>query len=712
MSDVVQAMVVLGDSAGLPHIRLQGPMVRAPVHGPGTRSWHRTGRLVLSSRGRLVAGFKKYVNRHGELAGTDLDESTVRALDVTFDYVVHGHRPDAEFEALVLPTLRSPLAVEGPVEVFGWLVEDTRSTERLGAYYTERDVARYVAEGSVSGALFARLAPALGNAPWTLLSESPSRYVRIPETSEVLVGEPYGHVFHRIRARADRLASLATGSVTDAVRALAASVNLPQLLLDSIMAVGRDAAALADMRTRLAGFLIADYSAGSGQLLLPAAALLLRVQRILHEEDSRTAVRSVLNSVAAFDKDGVALHGLRLRLAMMLADASGSVALSTDDTVVLSRNVREFDLVKSAQTIDPLDLHRFLPMADAVIGNPPYLRRTPNRTPRVTWWSGRAPDVCAMFVEQALVLAKQGAWIGLVLPLSVQSSRSYSLVRREVGTSFDAVVAASFSRRPASLFPRAGVRTAILFGALRTAKQQSAIAPVYVTGTQRWIADHRKHVFECLTYRELPSPFVGTTNWPRLPNDGLAEVFARLSAGTGQLGDAFSDRGDHAIGIRANALYELTAFPENLAPRVWVAGMPEAQSMLRWVYVDGADERDLVLAVLLSKLALVWWHSNGDDLNVTRGVLASLPVNLKELTVEQRRHLVLSGCELRRRLPGVRTEVKYNGRTVEGYAIRRLRDLTDQVDRTLACAFRYEQELPALEHAYAVVTRGLPERDA
>jgi hypothetical protein len=466
------------------------------------------------------------------------------------------------------------------------------------------------------------------------------------------------------------------------------------------------------MRSRLADFLIVDYSAGSGQLLLPAAALLLRVQKILNEGDTKTAVRSVISSVAAFDKDRVALHGLRLRLAMMLADASGDTELSSDDTDALARNVQEFDLVKASRTTDPRDLGRLLPMADAVVGNPPYLRRTPARTPRVTWWSGTAPDVCATFVEQALVLAKPGGWVGLVLPLSVQSSSSYSLVRRAVGTSFEAVVAASFSRRPASLFPRAGVRTAILFGASRAAESRSTIAPVYVTGTQRWIADHRKHVFECLTYRELPLPFAGTTTWPRLPNDGLADVFARLSAGSGQLGDAFSDRGDHAIGIRANALYELTVFPEDQAPRVWVDGMPEAQSMLRWVHVDGADVRDIVLAVLLSKLALVWWHSNGDDLNVTRGVLASLPVNLKELTMEQRRPLVLSGRELRRHLPRVRTEVKYNGRTVEGYAIRRLRHLTDQVDRTLACAFNYESELPALEHAYAVVTRGLPERDA
>ncbi len=602
------------------------------------------------------------------------------------------------------------LAEHDLLDVLSWLVEDTRERERHGSYYTESDAAAFLVRTCVAGALLDRLGPLLGPTPWSLLHADGGDLLRLNARPCPLPGEPPLQAEGRLQDRWRQLEHLASGTVSCASDALASGVALDRLLL---RAVGERPTQDTSLWEALDGFLVMDCSAGSGQLLLPAAQLLLELYEHVTVPAGSDVQERLTKHLFAADRDRVALHGAALRLAVVLTRsplAEDRQMTVVEGLALLGRRTCALDLLTQARHVTPDEMAAALPRADVVVGNPPYLRNREGQRLDPGWSTREVPDVCGLFVEQATASCRPGAWTGFVLPLSVQSTRNYVTVRDLLRSSFHHVAVAAFSRRPSSLFPNAGVRTAMVLSLGRLEQPGQPTGRVLTTAAQRWTPPFRPYLFDSLVFRPLPDVLVAAEGWSRLPNDPLAEVFARLRtshpAGIGSV--VASDSGPWAVGFRGNALYELTAFTHAEMLHVEVDGWREPQSMMRWLPTRNEEDQDALLAVLLSSFALVWWHCHGDDLNVTRRTLASIPIDISALAASDRAALAGLGRRLRTELPQVRTLVRYGGRQVEGYAIRALRETTDAVDQFLASAFGYAEALPALAAAYEGVTRGLP----
>jgi hypothetical protein len=118
------------------------------------------------------------------------------------------------------------------------------------------------------------------------------------------------------------------------------------------------------------------------------------------------------------------------------------------------------------------------------------------------------------------------------------------------------------------------------------------------------------------------------------------------------------------------------------------------------------DERDAALAVLLSKVAFVWWGLTSDNLNVTVSGLASTPFDLAAVSSTGREELSRLGRLLARELPKHLSTTVYRQRTVSRYVIPELRPITDQVDRLLASELSYVRYLPDIQLAYSTLFKG------
>lgn len=662
------------------------------------------------ARRDLLAAFTAHVRAEAARRGVKLDTATTDALDDACAWA-SGDHCSAGFRKTIGPVLGRALAAADVVDVLGWLVEDTRRSKREGSYYTEDDVARFVARTAVAGALLDQLAPLLGGVAWQSLTRAPEGFLRLPGQQEPLPGEPPLQARQRLVDRRAQLELLSSGAVSTARQALAAGVQLDRLLLAALAErMVEDPTVPGLVWDALGEFLVADLSAGSGQLLLPSLELLHEVYRTVSVPGDDVLSQRLATHVLAADRDDVALHAAALRLALLVTCArAGESPLTDVIRKAFAGRTQVVDLLWEARRNPPEHMTALLPRADVILGNPPYLANTYHDRIHPGWRTRGAPDVCALFVEQAVAVTPEEGWLGLVLPLSVQSTRGYAATRALLADSYSAVSVASFSRRPSSLFPRAGVRTALVLGAGRLDREPgSTAAEISVTPAYRWTPAFRPHLFDSVVFRALPRELASPEGWSRLPSAELGEVFARLMREHPQgLASVLDPAGPCPVGFRGNALYELTAFTPAEAPQVRVGGQLSPQTMMRWLGTTGEDDQHAVLAVLLSSFALVWWHCHGDDLNVTRRTLERTPLDLRALDPARRARLVGLGRQLRRQLPHVRTETLYAGRRVQGYAIRDLRPLTGQVDRLLAEAFGYVNALPALAHAYEGVTRGL-----
>ncbi len=674
-------------------------------------------RTLGCRRRHLVSAVTAHVTWLGQQRGVPENEALQVLLD-TLATAGIARAAGGELPATVHAAFVTALEESDLLDIIGWLVEDTRQRERLGSYYTESDTADFLTRTAVAGALLDRLQPLLGDAPWLLLTRRGDELLRLPAEAEPIPGEPPLQAQIRLEDRLRQSSRLLEGAVRDSRDALRTGVVLDRLLLETIKErVAQDVSVREALWHALEGFLIMDCSAGSGQLLLPAARLLLQVyEHVTVPEGPALAERLAAHFLAA-DRDPVALHGSALRLALVLL-GSGFEELREADLEDLRKTLADrtvnLDVLARARQNGPKQFQSDLPVAaDVVVGNPPYLPNRDWRHLHSDWRTRSVPDVCGLFLEQAVCNNRVGGWTAFVLPLSMQSTRNYGSVRDLLVASYRSVAVASFSRRPSSLFPRAGIRTALVIAAGRVAESASVKAVLSTTAAYRWAPAFRPHLFDSIVVRALPEELVTGEGWSRLPNAKLANVFATLRrAHPLGLSATIGGTGEWAVGVRGNALYELTAFTRTELLHVEVEGRREPQSMMRWFPTRTEDDQDALLAVLLSRFALVWWHCHGDDLNVTRRTLESIPMDLNLLRNDDKHELVVLGRRLRAELPQVRTVVRYGGRTVEGYAVRLLREITDEVDMLLAEAFGYADALSALAAAYEGVTRGLPAREA
>jgi hypothetical protein len=239
-----------------------------------------------------------------------------------------------------------------------------------------------------------------------------------------------------------------------------------------------------------------------------------------------------------------------------------------------------------------------------------------------------------------------------------------------------------------------GVRSTIIFGA-----QTPGPRVVHVTKTHRWYKEFRPALFETLKYTALQAT-PGDNTWPRVVSTSIQDIFKAVSANGGEgLATSVRRASRYALGCKSIALYWISAYDRD-PPSYTLDGQQIPQTAVQEIAFETDELRYAALAVLLSKLALMWGAARGDDFNVTTGVLLSTPVNLRRVAPPVVAQLARLGREVSQRLPQHIQYTKYAGKWMGNYVVPELRTLTDQVDDLLAVTFGYSPLLGDLDLFY------------
>ena len=342
---------------------------------------------------------------------------------------------------------------------------------------------------------------------------------------------------------------------------------------------------------------------------------------------------------------------------------------------------------------------------DVVIGNPPYVAARKVKTYRFKGFAtSLLPDIFAPCTERTAQITRNDGRFAVIVPIAAQFSADYIELRRVLSGRFAHLWVSTFDRRPSGLFAgKVGVRSTIIVGS------GSSDAPplLHATTTHRWVNEYRPALFEALQYVEVPlgSPLRASA-WPRLTGVGMRELLTELASKNPQrLARCFVRTSPHRFGFKGNALYWLSMF-ETAPAVIEPDGTASEPTMMKWVSVASKDQRDMALAVGLSKIALAWWHLNSDNLNVTLGGVGSTPVDVTRLDKDQQKALAALGARLRKELPKTSRFSIYRQRQVYRYVVPDLRPLTDEVDALLLEAHGLSGHRGALEHAYATLFKG------
>jgi hypothetical protein len=337
---------------------------------------------------------------------------------------------------------------------------------------------------------------------------------------------------------------------------------------------------------------------------------------------------------------------------------------------------------------------------DVVVGNPPYISRNDVVDYSFSGFlTEGTPDIYAPCCERASQLVRPGGRLSMILPISSQFSSDFASLRRVLRARFGSLWVSTFSRNPAALFSAGlGVRSSILVAGGHASDDSRG---VYVTKTHRWYEDFRPALFETLEYALLPSSLEESLgSWPRATSGAMFRVIDRmLRSNPLRLEASVRRGGKYSLGLKSIALYWLSCYDDE-PPSFTLSGDPIPHTAVKGIRFGEDRTRYAALAVLSSKIALYWWACNGDDFNVTKGVLTSLPLDLQALEASAVAQLSSIGRELSKRLPEHVQYTKYAGKWMGNYVLPELRDVTDKADALLASQLGYEDYLPEIEQFY------------
>ena len=381
------------------------------------------------------------------------------------------------------------------------------------------------------------------------------------------------------------------------------------------------------------------------------------------------------------------------------------------DQFLHEARVEKIDFVEWRRSHQPFHWEAEFPQVfrrggfDVVLGNPPYIRRT--KVTDYAWRgyvTGALPDICAPCVERSLHLTRLGGRFSMILPLSVQFSSQFTTAREVVSAMLDQRWVSTFGLIPAALFSgQASVRNTIIAGRRVLGRSESCTVQsgrTFVTRFHRWIADFRPALFPTLRYTELPEKLERSAGWIRLGSAQEAKLLTRLLAQGRTIGSLTMATGHGAtreLFFKQTARYYLSTFLS--APPAFDAhGNEIAQTEVSAIRFGDLRYRDAAFAVSLSKLGMLWWQATSDEFHVTKSGLCSTPVPSDPMIVASAASLASDlQSALEENLSFYRNANKWMG----NYDVRRVRNLTDQVDRLVLQSLGLEHYWPDLQLFYA-----------
>lgn len=170
---------------------------------------------------------------------------------------------------------------------------------------------------------------------------------------------------------------------------------------------------------------------------------------------------------------------------------------------------------------------------DCVIGNPPYVEYrdvAPTYSlPKGLYNTAECKNLYAFTYERSLRLVREGAWVGLIIPVSSLCTERYRPLQK-LWLERGLTIASSFNDRPSRLFE--GIEHARL--AIVLHRSDRSPAKVFTTGYLKWTAAERSTLFERLTFADATNT-LSPLGIPKIGRSIEAKILQRLEAEPRQL---------------------------------------------------------------------------------------------------------------------------------------------------------------------------------
>ena len=344
---------------------------------------------------------------------------------------------------------------------------------------------------------------------------------------------------------------------------------------------------------------------------------------------------------------------------------------------------------------------------DIVIGNPPYINKSRVNYNTDGHSTSDCPDIYAMCMERASMLTKHDGVFTMIVMANLVFSERYVKLRDFLSKRFPTRYISGFTKIPAALFEGARVLNVIFIGFNENRE-------LYTSPFHRWIQEFRPHLMSSIRYHKVPTEVDKTLVWPFITSPVLA---SEMKMGSGTLKGEVLSRGlnyeliegkvswdktlgkMHPLFYKAVAYNKISAFIEP-PPVEDSDGNPAQTSMLKVMWFNSEDTRDIALTLFVSRWMFAWWAMYGDDNHVTQENLLSFPINVSDISALDKKTLLSLAKKLHKQMTLNVNWKKNAGLKIGSWDMSSSKELLGEIDKAWAEILKLSSHLEELQYQF------------
>jgi hypothetical protein len=260
---------------------------------------------------------------------------------------------------------------------------------------------------------------------------------------------------------------------------------------------------------------------------------------------------------------------------------------------------------------------------DVILGNPPYVENSEVRKlysiQGSVFKTANCGNLYAPVMERSKALLRSTGRLGMIVPISLVAIDDFSELRRLFFTKESSSHLLNFGVFPSKLFEGVAQRLSILIWA-----RSSELKPLRTTSYRRWYESERPFLLQLTRFAPI-SNYIEGDIVPKIGPEG-ALLIDKMNSVTQQVGALIRNSSSHSLLYHRSPNNFIRAHTK--APYYRGAGGETiSKDHIRVIFCERREDRDLLVAIIMSSLFFWYWETFGNCRNLTETDIHRFPLN-------------------------------------------------------------------------------------
>lgn len=376
---------------------------------------------------------------------------------------------------------------------------------------------------------------------------------------------------------------------------------------------------------------IGDISVGTGAFLVVLIDKLYNITKLLYKKSGLTVPKKQIllnileNNIYGIDimDDAVEMCDFRIKLkAVQIMNREDFII---EEFPKLNAYVANTLLLTNLDDIMTFDDDEKL--FDIIIGNPPYIEKSKVKNYKVeNLTTIKAGNTYAFMIEKSLHLLAHTGMIGLIVPISLVSTKRMKVVRELLYDNCDEIYFANFADRPGTLFNGVHQKLTVLFAN----KNYFSDPKIFTTNYKHWYENERKELFDNVNFYENDVPQQNFI--PKIGNHIENEIIKKISTNDYNLLNLTDNNGDEKLFLNMRITFWVKSFLYG----------NNSSEYKQWNFKT-ENERNIFYLIINSDIFFFLWEVFSDGWHITNKELENIYIisrNIKFLDEKKVSELV------------------------------------------------------------------------